>query len=422
LIVARKGTEENVIQVFRKWGLDAKVIGEVTDDGFVRVRHKDRVVAEVPALCLTEDTPLYDRPQKRPGYLDEVRQLDMNTVPLPGDLRQVLLDLLASPNLARKDWIYRQYDHMVRINTVVLPGSDAAVIRIKGTDKAVALSSDCNPRYCYLDPYEGARQAVTEAARNVACSGALPRAITNCLNFGNPEKPEVMWAFARAVEGMAEACKVLETPVTGGNVSFYNETKGKGVYPTPTIGMVGVLESVEHRVTQEFKEPGDLVALLGENRGHIGGSEYLDHVHGEVAGLPPTVDLEYEKRLHRLLVKLAGERLINSAHDVSDGGLAVAMAECCVSGEEALGARISLGETMRPDALLFGEEQGRVVLSLKTQNLGKVKALADSYGVPCQVMGTVGGETLRISWPGGALEVAVQEMRDAWDQGLTQFL
>ena len=422
LLVARKGTEDKVIEIFKKWGLDAVVIGRVTDDGLVRVWHKGEVVAEVPAVCLTEDTPVYDRPQEKPAYLDELQKLEEGEIPIPSDLKGILLKLLAHPNMANKRWIYRQYDHMVQINTIVLPGSDAAIIRIKDTGKAVALSSDCTPRYCYLDPYLGAQQAVAEAARNVACSGALPRAITNCLNFGNPEKPPVMWTFARTVEGMAEACRVLETPVTGGNVSFYNETMGRGIYPTPTIGMVGILERVEDRVTQNFKNPGDLVALLGKNRGHLGGTEYLEHIHGKVAGKPPAVDLEYEKRLHRLLVTLAREGLISSAHDVSHGGLAVTLAECCISGENPVGARVELKENFRPDALLFGEDQGRVVLSLRPQSLEKVKALSKEYGVPFQVMGTVGGDTLEISWPHGELEVTIQELRDAWNQGLTEFL
>ena len=422
LLVAKKGTEDKVIEIFNKWGLDAVVIGRVTDDGLVRVWHKGEVVAEVPAMCLTDDTPVYDRPQEKPDYLEEVQRLDLDEIPVPPDLKGVLLTLVGHPNMANKRWIYRQYDHMVQTNTVVLPGSDAAVIRIKETGKAVALSSDCNPRYCYLDPYVGTQQAVAEAARNVACSGALPRAITNCLNFGNPEKPPVMWTFARAVEGMAEACRVLETPVTGGNVSFYNETMGKGVYPTPTIGMVGILERVEDRVTQEFKEEGDVVALLGENRGHLGGTEYLEHIHGRVAGKPPAVDLKYEKRLHRLLVELAKRGLVRSAHDVSHGGLAVTLAESCISGEAPLGARVALKEELRPDALLFGEDQGRVVISLEPGKVAEVETLTSEFGVPFQVVGTVGGSSLKISWPTGRLEVGLDELKEAWDEGLVRLL
>ncbi len=422
LLVAKKGTESKVIEIFKKWGLDAVVIGQVTDDSLVRVWHKGEVVAEVPALCLTEDTPVYDRPQEKPAYLDEVQTLEEKDIPAPPDMKKVLLKLLGHPNIANKRWIYRQYDHMVRINTVVLPGSDAAVIRIKGTDKAVALSSDCNPRYCYLDPYLGAQQAVAEAARNVACSGALPRAITNCLNFGNPEKPPVMWTFARTVEGMAEACRVLETPVTGGNVSFYNETMGKGIYPTPTIGMVGILDRVEDRVTQGFKSPGDQVALLGENRGHLGGTEYLEFIHGKVAGKPPAVDLEYERRLHRLLVILAREGLLRSAHDISHGGLAVTLAECCISDETPVGAWVELKDHIRPDALLFGEDQGRVILSLSPENRGKVEVLAQKHRIPFQALGTVGGDTLTISWPQGKLESTLKELIETWNRGLTQWL
>ncbi len=422
LLVARKGTEDKVIEIFKKWGLDAVVIGRVTSDGLVRVHHHGEAVAQVPALCLTEDTPIYDRPQEEPPYLKEVQKLDIQTIPCPEDLGKALLELMASPNIASKEWIYRQYDHMVRINTLVLPGSDAAVIRIKGTGKAVALSSDCNPRYCYLDPLEGAKQAVAEAARNVACSGALPRAITNCLNFGNPEKPQVMWTFAKAVEGIAEACRVLETPVTGGNVSFYNETLGKGVYPTPTIGMVGILEDIKARVTQHFKRPGDLVVLLGENRGHIGGSEYLEKIHGKVAGSPPTADLEYEKGLHRLLVELTSQRLISSAHDTSDGGLAVALAECCLQEASFIGIQVKLQEEIRPDLLLFGEDQGRVLISLAPQNLQKVEELCQDKNVPCQVLGTVGGKDLTILWPTGRLSVSLRDLFEAWSTGLTRHI
>jgi len=422
LLVAKKGTEDKVIEVYKKWGLDAVVIGRVTSNGLVRVHHHGEVVTQVPALCLTEETPLYNRPQEEPPYLKEVQKLDIQTIPRPEDLGKVLLELMASPNIASKEWIYRQYDHMVRTNTLILPGSDASVIRIKRTGKAVALSSDCNPRYCYLDPLEGTKQAVAEAARNVACSGALPRAITNCLNFGNPEKPQVMWNFARAVEGMAEACRVLETPVTGGNVSFYNETLSKGVYPTPTIGMVGVLKEIEVRVTQHFKTPCDLVVLLGENRGHIGGSEYLEKIHGKVAGRPPTVDLEYEKRLHRLLVELASQRLISSAHDTSDGGLAVALAECCLQEASFIGAQVKLQEGIRPDLLLFGEDQGRVIISLAPQRLQRVMELCKNKGVPCQVLGTVGGENLTISWPTGRLSVPLKDLFEAWSTGLTRHI
>lgn len=422
LLVAKKGTEDKVIEVFKRWGLDAVVIGRVTSDGLVRVHHHGEVVVQVPALCLTEETPLYNRPQEEPPYLKEVQKLEVQTIPCPEDLGEVFLELVASPNIASKEWIYRQYDHMVRTNTVVLPGSDAAVIRIKGTGKAVALSSDCNPRYCYLDPFEGAKQAVAEAARNVACSGALPRAITNCLNFGNPEKPQVMWSFARAVEGMAEACRVLETPVTGGNVSFYNETMGKGIYPTPTIGMVGILEDMEAKVTQHFKTPSDLVVLLGKNRGHIGGSEYLEKIHGKVAGRPPAVDLAYEKRLHRLLVELAGQRLIASAHDISDGGLAVALAECCLREETFVGAHVELKEDIRPDLLLFGEDQGRVIISLPPQNLQRLMELCKDKGIPCQVLGSVGGEDLTISWPTGRLSVPLKDLFEAWSTGLTRHI
>lgn len=422
LLVARKDRGEDVIKVFKKWGLDAVVIGHVTSDGLLRVKHKGETVAEIPALCLTKLSPSYNRPQTRPAYLDDVQKLGIKQLPLPRDMGHVLLRLLGTPEVASKRWVYRQYDHMVRINTVVPPGSDAAVIRIKGTGRGVALSCDCNPIYCYLDPYEGARQAVAEAARNVACSGALPRAITNCLNFGNPEKPEVMWCFARTVEGMAEACRILETPVTGGNVSFYNETKGKGVYPTPTIGMVGILERVGNFLTQYFKRKGDVILLLGENRGEIGGSQYLYTVHRRIAGNPPVVNLDHEKRLQRLLVKLASERLLSSAHDVSKGGIAVALAKCCVSGEQKTGAIVKLKEQIRPDLLLFGEDQGRVIVSLTEADLKEVEGLCRKFKIPCQRIGRVGGERLEIQWEGGSLSLPIGEIYKVWDSGLEAHL
>ena len=288
LLVVRRGAERQVMDIFHKWDLDAVIIGRVTGDGLMRVKDGDRVVAEIPARALAEEGPVYHRPMQRPAYLDETERADLAGLPLPEKLDRVLLDLLGSPNIASKQPVWQQYDHMLFCNTVVEPGSDAAVLRVQGTRKGLALSADGNGRYTYLDPYEGGKLAVAEAARNVVCAGARPLAITNCLNFGSPERPEIMWQFAEAVRGMADACRALGTPVTGGNVSFYNETLGTAIFPTPIVGMVGLLEDIAHATTQWFKAEGDVVFLLGETFEELGGSEYLKVVaqHGGGAGAP----------------------------------------------------------------------------------------------------------------------------------------
>ncbi len=426
LLVARKGTEEKVISVFKKWGLDAVVIGQVSGDGMLRVKVGEKTVAEIPAQSLTDETPCYLRPQKDPGKRSKKRQVSTFWTEKgdPHDPSYALMALLAHPTVASKEGVWRQYDHMVRINTVVMPGSDAAVVRIKETNKAVALSCDCNPHYCFLDPYQGAKQAVAEAARNVACSGALPRAITNCLNFGNPEKPEVMWEFAQAVKGMGEACRVLETPVTGGNVSFYNETNGKGIMPTPTIGMVGILGNIDWAITQGFKKEGDLVAVLGNTRGHMGGSLYQWALHGVLEGDPPTVDLKAERRLHHLLVELAKNRLLSSAHDTSEGGLGVCLAECCISSPRLLGAEIMV-EDWKLDTipLLFGEDQGRVVISYLPANHDDIAELCERHGIPLTPVGEVtGGGELQIHTPDAQIGLPVTEMRRMWRSSLFRLM
>ncbi len=423
LLVARKGTEDKVISVFKKWGLDAVVIGRVSGDGMLRVKVGSETVAEIPAQALTDDTPCYMRPQKDPGKRRRIRDNhSLFWLKEKGDISDptyALKALISHPTVASKEGIWRQYDHMVRINTVVLPGSDAAVVRIKGTNKAVALSCDCNPHYCFLNPYEGAKQAVAEAARNVACSGAMPKAITNCLNFGNPEKPEVMWEFAQAVKGMGDACRTLETPVTGGNVSFYNETNGKGIMPTPTIGMVGILENLEWVVTQGFKTEGDLVAVLGETKGHMGGSLYNWSLQGVLEGGPPPVDLEKEHRLHQLLVELAKNKLISSAHDTSEGGLAVCLSECCISSPDLLGAEIMLDEIeLETIPLLFGEDQGRVVISYLPANHDDIADLCERHQIPINTIGEVSGSTLSIQTRDHHLNLPVATLRELWRTSL----
>ncbi|MDW8285984.1 MAG: phosphoribosylformylglycinamidine synthase subunit PurL [Bacteroidota bacterium] len=417
LLIVQRGREEEVLEVFRKWDLPAAIIGEVTDTGLVEVYHHGELKAAVPAssLVLGGGAPVYIRQAREPAYLERTRALRLADVPLPKDLEAVLLRLLDSPNIASKRWVYEQYDTMVRTNTVVGPGpSDAAVVRIKGTRKALALKVDGNGRYVYLNPRRGAQIAVAEAARNVVCSGARALAITNCLNFGDPYNPEVYWTFQEAVAGIGEACRILGTPVTGGNVSFYNESPTGAIYPTPTIGMVGLIEPFPDRLmTAGFKSAGDLVWLLGQNREDIGGSEYLAWIHGRVAGDAPYLDLDEEKRLHELLLVLIAAGQIRSAHDVSDGGLAVALAESCLFG--GLGARIWVRDPIRPDALLFGESQSRVIVSAPPQTKAAIEAEARRFGLAASLLGRVGGDRLQINdW----IDLPLEQIREVYESAI----
>jgi phosphoribosylformylglycinamidine synthase len=330
LMVVKRGREAEVERIFEKWDLHAVRVGEVTADGKLRVRNRGEVVAEIPNRSLTDDAPLYRRPMAEPAYIKAAQQLSFDSLGKPPSATDAFWRLLASPTVASKRWAYRQYDHMVRTNTLVLPGMGAGVVRVKGTSRALAMSVDCNGRFVYLDPYRGAQLAVAEAARNVACAGALPIGATNCLNFGNPEKPEIMWQFARAVEGMGAACRALDIPITGGNVSLYNETDGCAVLPTPVLGVVGVIEDARTVVRRAFRSKGDLVMLLGETRDELGGSEYLKVVHGMIRGVPPELDLSREAALQQVLVEGASAGVIRSAHDCAEGGFAITLAECCI--------------------------------------------------------------------------------------------
>ena len=399
LVVAKKGKVKEIQRIFKKWGLHSAIIGKVTDDGLLRVKNGGRVVAEVPAdsLALGGGTPVYTRERKRPAHLSKHWRFNPNSLPPPKDLGETLLKLLCSPNIASKAWVYEQYDTMVRTGTVVGPGSDAAVIRIRKTKKGLAFSTDCNGRYCYLNPKEGAKIAVAEAARNLVCSGAKPLGVTNCLNFGNPYKPEMFWTFAECVAGMGEACRAFETPITGGNVSFYNEDPQRAVYPTPVIGMVGLIEDVKQVTTQGFKNRGDLIFLVGENTPEVGGSEYLKIIHNKISGQIPQIDLNFELKVQEFCLAAICGGLVVSAHDTSEGGLAVALAECCVASlKNNLGAAIKLKSQMRPDFLLFGESQSRIILSAKQKNADRLKRLAKRFQVPLKRIGTVGGKALKI--------------------------
>ena len=426
LIVAKKDREEDLLGIFRKWDLEAVVVGRVTGDGFLSVLWNGKTVARIPASKISSEAPLYERPYERPAFQDGLQRFDLHTIPLPPDYNEVLIRLLSSPNIASKRMIWRQYDHMVRTNTVMLPGSDAAVIRVKGPEgrqeTGIAMSVDCSGRYCFLDPYLGGMHAVAEAARNVACSGAIPRAVTDNLNFGNPEKPEVMWQFVNAVKGIGDACRALKTPIVSGNVSFYNETKGQAIHPTPTIGMVGVMEDVRRHLTQSFKREGDIIAVLGTTKEELGGSEYLAVIHGIERGMPPSLDLEAEGRLHGLLYEAVP--LLSSAHDCSEGGLAVTLSESAIAG--GIGAAISLdclsaegAGPIRKDALFFGESAGRVVVSLKEDDLGEVKKLAQKWRVPLFELGGTGGGSLRIA---GEIDLPLEEITEAFNGSLERLL
>jgi phosphoribosylformylglycinamidine synthase len=427
LLVAKQGREAEVERIFEKWDLHASRIGHVTDDGMLRVKERGVVVAEIPNRALTDEAPVYRRPMSEPEYLREAQQLDLDTLghSLQAGVRQdhnsTLLSLLGSPTIASKKWIYRQYDHMVRTNTINLPGLGAGVVRIKGTDRALAMSVDGNGRYCYLDPYRGAMLAVAEAARNVACSGARPLAATNCLNFGNPERPGIMWQFARAVEGIGAACRALDVPITGGNVSLYNETDGKAIYPTPTIGVVGLLERADRVVSRRFQESGDAIMLLGHGAGELGGSEYLKVMHDLVRGLPPALDLDAERALQALLVRLADERLMRSAHDCSDGGLAVTIAECAfesigIGAEVSLeGVDVSRVVDVNIAAALFGESASRVVVSVVPAHVTAVLRHAAAANVPVRVIGQTGGSRLRLAVAGRiVIDQSVDDAERVW--------
>ena len=415
LVCVKKGCEDRVTEIFHKWDLHSRIIGHVTDDGLFRVKLNGKVVAEVPSqsLVLGGDAPVYTRETKKPAYIDELAQLDLSKIPDANDWNKTLISLLAAPNICYKGWVFEQYDSMVRTNTAVGPGSDAAVMRIRKTRKALAMTTDCNGRYCYLNPRRGAMLAVAEAARNIACSGGKGMAITNCLNFGNPYDPEIYYGFAEAVAGMGEACLALDTPVTGGNVSFYNEDHEHAVYPTPTIGMVGLVEDIDHITTAFFKNEGDEIYLLGVNKNGLGASEYLSVIHGLKCGEIPEIDLEFEKNLHDAVLGMIKAGLVKSAHDCSEGGLAITLAESAIGNRERMiGAAVEIdaGE-LRTDALLFGESASRIVISAPPGSEDKITDLARKFNIPVGKIGRVGGDRLKIN---GLIDVSLKEMEPAY--------
>jgi phosphoribosylformylglycinamidine synthase len=407
---------DEVLGVCERWGLNAVVIGEVTEGDTLEISWYGEKVVEVPASSLASG-PVYDRPAERPAYLDEVQSFDASTLDHPSDLNRVLLDLVSGPNLCDKRMVYEQYDHMVQLNTVVYPGSDAGVLRVKGTSKALAVSCDGNSRYVYLDPYAGTQIVVAEAARNVVAAGGVPMALTNCLNFGNPERPDIFWQFKESVRGLADAARHLELPVVSGNVSFYNESFGTSIYPTPVMGMVGLIGNLAHRRTIAFPEEGLLVVMLGDTKDELGGSEYLKLIHDMVAGRPPEIDLRMEKGVQTTCIEGIRRGIILSAHDCSEGGAAVALLECCCG--DGIGASLDVETGLAPIGWLFGESQSRFVVTLREEDLESLRVLADTRGVPLHVLGRTGGERLVINdW----IDLAVGEMRSAREGALEELL
>lgn len=408
LLVVERGREQEIIDLFKKYDLEAVAIGQVTNDKMLRLYHRGQAVAEVPVDALAEDAPSYHPPSVEPAYFREFQQQEVR-IPEVADVKETFLKLLAQPTIASKEWVYDQYDYMVRTNTVVAPGSDAAVLRIRDTEKSLAMTTDCNSRYIYLDPETGGKIAVSEAARNIVCSGGEPLAITDCLNFGSPEKPEIYWQLEKSVDGMSEACRMLGTPVIGGNVSLYNETNGVAVYPTPVVGMVGLIEKHEHITTQEFKQAGDLIYLIGETDADFGGSELQKMLEGTISGKAPAIDLEVEAKRQKQLLAAIKAGVVESAHDLAEGGLAVAVAEALMA-TDGLGAVVEIdGETV---TALFSETQSRFLVSVRPENKAVFEKLVEAKQIGTV---TMGAELIFKDETGkDFLAVATTEMKDAW--------
>jgi phosphoribosylformylglycinamidine synthase len=427
LLVAARGREALVRAIFAKWELDAVEIGTVTDDGLLRVRFHGAVVAEVPVRALADEAPVYEKPTARPAWQDALAAFDPLALAASPDAAETLLALVGSPGIASKEWVYRQYDQQVGINSLVLPGSDAGVLRIKGSRIGVAVTTDCNARFVYLDPRVGTAMAVAEAARNLSVSGARPLGLTDCLNFGSPERPEILWQFKEAVAGLSEACHALEIPVVGGNVSFYNETLGRAILPTPVIGMAGILDDAEARSTQWFASPGDRIALLGPEAVSLGGSELLWVRHRKIAGRLAPLDLAVERAVQEACRAAIGARLLASAHDCSEGGLTVALAESCVSGPRPVGAEVDLGTIGASpgdrDLTLFGEGPSRVVVSVKAEAVRHFEQLMSEFRVPWRFIGTVGGERLVVRAGGTSLvDLHLDRITVAWRGGFERYV
>jgi len=419
LAILKDGKEKQALEILRKWNINAVRIGKVTDDKMMRVKENGVVVCEIPAEALTKKAPLYNREVREPAYLKKAQKLNRQLVKEPEDFNRVLLRLLDSPTIASKESAYKKFTFIDRGEVVVGPGSDAAVIRVKGSKKALAISVDCNGRYCYLNPYNGAMMAVAEAARNIVCAGGRPLAITDGLNFGNPMKPENYWQFEKCIEGLSKACKVLNTPVVSGNVSFYNENPKGAVDPTPMVGMVGLINDVDKHVTQDFKNGTDLIVLLGENKPDLSGSEYLYLVHNQKKG-NPRIDIKMEKAVQEACLQAIDSGIINSAHDCSEGGLGITLAESCITnGKKMLGAVIKLDELknkdIRADEILFGEVPSRIVVSLNKNKVRALEEILKRHSVPYQILGNVGGERLIVEYGEEAIiDIPLKTLSDTW--------
>lgn len=410
LMVLKKGKEEVAKEIFEKWDLDFAIIGEVTNSSKLGIYERGEKVADLPLELINDESPVYSRPVSRPENNEKPVEINY-----PDDLNTIFRKIISSPTISGKRWIWEQYDYMVRTDTLQPPSIDAAMIRIKGTKKAIAVTTNCNSRYCYLDPRTGSKIAVSESARNIACTGARPLAITDCMNFGSPENPEIMWQFSEAVEGISEAAKRLNTPVVSGNVSFYNETSGRGIYPTPSIGMVGLIENYDKRLTHWYKDEGNLIALVGVTTQDMDGSEYQKLVTGKISGKSPKVDLDKESALIEFIIEANNKALLSSAHDISEGGIAVALSECCFTPNGPLGIVTNIDETgsglERSDFILFSESQSRAIISFDKSNYKKLGELAEENQIPLKLIGVVGGKNFIIE---NMLDIPVAELFNLW--------
>lgn len=419
LIIAKKEKTDEVQEIFAKWDLDAVIIGQVTQGERLKVRSGGKIVVDLPVKAIVDLCPAYKRESRVPSSLKAATALELP--PLPDDYNQVFLKLLSSPTLADKEWVYRQYDHMVQVNTVILPGADASLLRIKNGKKALAITLDGNSLYSYLDPRSGGKIAVAEACRNLACLGARPLGVTNCLNFGNPEKPEIMWQFQEVIEGIAEACRAFGIPVTGGNVSFYNDTEGVSIYPSPVLGIVGKVEDITKVRGPSFKEAENLVVLLGKNKEELGASEYLKWAFELEKGRPPQVNLEEEKRIQEFCIEAISMGILQSAHDISEGGLAACLAECSFLASQRLGCRVDIPDEIRSDALLFGETQSRIIVTIKKHYIQELLDLAQEREIEMSVIGKTGGDRIIIyHCHQKIIDVDVEQAFYLWKQAIPE--
>ncbi len=419
LIVAKKDKVKELQEIFSKWDLDAVIIGQVTEGGRLKVSFKGKTVVDLPVKAVIDLCPAYEMESQTPSYLESATQLEPFSE--PENFNQAFLKLLSSPTIAEKEWVRRQYDHMVQVNTTFFPGADASVIRIKDTNKALAVTLDGNSLYSYLDPETGGKIAVAEACRNLACVGARPIGVTNCLNFGNPEKPEIMWQFQETIKGIAQGCRTFNIPVTGGNVSFYNDTEGISIYPTPVLGIVGMVDDIKQITGPAFMAEGDILILLGENKDELGASEYVKTIHHKEKGIPPQIDLEEEKRIQDFCLEIISLGLVQSAHDVSEGGLACCLAESSFLSDKKTGLSVNLQDGIRSDAVLFGETQSRIVITSKNQNHQKILDLAKNKQMKAVVIGKTGGDRIVISHGDKKLiDVPVDEALKAWRNAIPE--